>query len=59
MRGLEFMRGYDKHFTVFIIYLCEGDIKAIGCESEGALTKYHLLTGMKEQWRLGRMRVMS
>lgn len=53
------MRGYDKHFTVFIIYLCEGDIKAIGCESEGALTKYHLLTGMKEQWRLGRMRVMS
>lgn len=59
MSRLEVMRGYDKHCTVSITYLCEGDIKAVGCESEWALTKDHLLTVMREHWRLGRMRVMS
>ena len=45
--------------TSTITYLCEGDIKAVGCESEWALTKDHLLTVTREHWKLGRMGVMS
>jgi hypothetical protein len=48
VRGFAVMRGYGKHFTVSITYLCEGDIKAVGCESERTLTKDHLLTVARE-----------